>query len=345
MMLAPSRPVLERTDQFRSGRQRGDGTGPFKEWHHFVVHGDDCRILVNFSLNTEEWRTDGRPSARVIVLVHHDEWAGFVSGIAPDEVDIARSGVDARFGASRLSFDGGAYQLDLHLPEHGLQGRIRLEPGTLPFVKNNQPLGSSGRMSWLFVPRLTADGWMRIGDIRFSMRRARAYHDHNWGRFRWGEDFGWQWGSTMPTRGSSPWTIVFARMTDSAHTQARSQGLYVWRDDEPAVMFRDVDVEVRTEGLLRSAPRVVVPGAMRLLRPGSASDIPAEHHISARRGRDALDVRFRPGDYGRIVIPSETDPEGLVVLNEVSGEVSAWGRVGGETIGEVGTGVFEYLWS
>ena len=344
MMLTPTRPVLERTDHFRSQRQRGGESGPFKEWHHFVVHGDDCRILVNFSLNTEAWRLDGRPAARVIVLVHHDEWSGFVTRVEAEDVDIADSGVDARFGPSRLSFDGGAYQLDLRLPEHGLQGRIRLEPKTLPFVKNNQPLGS-GRMSWLFVPRLVADGWLQIDGLRFSMRRARAYHDHNWGRFRWGDDFGWQWGSTMPRQGESPWTIVFARMTDSSHRHARSQGLYVWRDDEPAVMFRDGDLSVTTEGLLRAEPRVVVPGVMRLIRPGSASDIPAEHHISARRGRDALDVRFRPAQYGRIVIPSETDPEGVVVLNEVSGEVSAWGRVAGETIGEVGTGVFEYLWS
>ena len=26
----------------------------------------------------------------------------------------------------------------------------------------------------------------------------RGYHDHNWGRFRWGDDFGWIWGSVLP---------------------------------------------------------------------------------------------------------------------------------------------------
>ena len=336
-------PVLERTDFFRGpGPVTADPT-PYKEWHHFVVHGEGCRILVNFSLCTDASEIGGPPVARVIVLVHQDGWRGHIAHYDLDETELSRAGIHARFGASVLTWREGAYQVDVSLPEQGIVGRIRLEPRSRPFVKNNQPLAPGSRMSWLFVPRLVADGWLMVGGQRFSMRAAAAYHDHNWGRFRWGDDFGWQWGSIMPTSSANPWTIVFARMTDRGHRHARSQGLYVWREDEPVVMFRDANITIETSGPLRQPPGAVIPGVMRLVSAGSASDIPAEHRVTGRRGDDRLELTFRPDDYGRVVIPSETDDEGTVVLNEVSGRVEAHGSVNGEPLRVEGSGVFEYL--
>ena len=72
-----------------------------------------------------------------------------------------------------------------------------------PFVVNNQPIGE-GRMCWLFVPRLRADGWLRIDGQEHRFESELAYHDHNWGRFSWGDDFGWTWGTILPARAGGP---------------------------------------------------------------------------------------------------------------------------------------------
>ena len=43
--------VLARSDFLRAPLLATARPAGFKEWHHFVVHGRDVRLLINFSLN------------------------------------------------------------------------------------------------------------------------------------------------------------------------------------------------------------------------------------------------------------------------------------------------------
>ncbi len=332
--------VLDRTDFFRSALARSRAES-VKEWHHFVVHAPDARVIVNFSLSHGE-APAGRRLGRVIVLVHHHEWAGWIEEVPVADLEVHTQGVSGKFGSSRLTFEEGGYMLELNIPTRGVFGRLRFVPVSKPFLKNNQPLGE-GRMSWLFVPRLETDGWLKTRSARFWMRGAVAYHDHNWGPFRWGDDFGWQWGSSLPNRVDDPWSLVFMRMTDRTHSQARSQCLYVWRDGEPAAMFRDMAVEVTSHGSLRKAPVMTLPGIMRLLSPGTASDVPEKIALDAHRGNDRVKMTIEPTEYARIAIPAEIGPQKVVALHEVSAGVRATGRVGGHHMEMEGSGVFELL--
>ena len=45
------------------------------------------------------------------------------------------------------------------------------------------------------------------------------------------------------------------------------------------------------------------------------------------RGHDEIEMRFEPEEYVRIVVPNEVDPMGVVVLNEISGRITATGHV------------------
>ncbi|MDX1468260.1 MAG: hypothetical protein R3258_02865 [Acidimicrobiia bacterium] len=332
--------VLDRADFFRSGLagRRGNAV---KEWHHFVVHSPDIRLLVNFSLSHGEAPT-GRQLGRVIVLVHHRDWDGWIEEVSVEDLEVSSRGVSGRFGASRLQFDDGGYLVELNLPARGLNGRLRFVPVSKPFLKNNQPLGG-GRMSWLFVPRLAVDGWVKTPSARFWMREAAAYHDHNWGPFRWGDDFGWQWGSALPHHTDEPWSLVFMRMTDRSHSVAQSQCLYVWHGGEPAAMFRDNAVTVTSEGSLGTAPVLTMPGIMSLLTPGTSSDVPKRIRLDARRGQDRVAVTIEPVEYARIAVPAEVGPQKVVALHEVSAAVSAHGVIGGEQMELKGSGVFEFL--
>ena len=333
--------ALAGLDFFRTDPEADPRDG-LKEWQHFVLHGEDARIIINFSLSRAEYPT-GRHVGRIIVLVHHAEWSGTVADIDIDDVDVERGRTtSAQFGDSRIAIEHGVYIVDLHLPQHRIEARLRFEPVSTPFVKNNEPL-ASGRVSWLFVPRLLADGHLSIGPARFSMHRAVAYHDHNWGRFRWGDDFGWQWGTALPMRVDDPWSIVFMRMTDRTHSIVRSQGLYIWHDGRPAVKFRDATIDTALNGLLRAAPQLTLPGVLGLAAPGSASDIPESIQLSARRGDDWVDLVIAPYEFARVAIPAEMGPSNIIELHEVSAHVRATGSVAGNELETEGSGVVEFL--
>jgi hypothetical protein len=330
--------VLGASDFIRGSRRAFGEEQPHKEWHHFVVHDGVIRLIVNFSLMEQ-----GDDSAhRVIALVRGDTWSGTVATFDSTECEMSTGRVAARLGPCRFALVDGAYELTVHLPEIQLHAELRLVPVSTPFVVNNQPLARGARLSWLFVPRLEAHGHVAIGDTNVAVSGAPAYHDHNWGRFRWGDDFGWEWGSVLPRQLADPWTIVCMRMTDRRRRRATRQALYVWHEHEPVALWRDFAMTVHHEGFLRRAPAMTLPAVMRLLRPGSASDVPAVVTIEGG-GRDQLEVRFEPEEYVRIVVPDEVDPMGVVVLNEISGRITATGHVAGRDLDVEARGVFELL--
>jgi hypothetical protein len=325
-----------RAPVFATARPEG-----YKEWHHFVIHGRGWRLLLNFSL-TSETLSGGPPRLvpRMIVLAHDQRWTGVVErfdtepGMSADLTTLDLAG-------NRLTVEPGGYHVVVDLPGHDISGQLHLTPTARPFVAN-QSIGE-GRIYWFFIPRLRADGWFSIGRREHQVVGDVAYHDHNWGRFRWGDDFGWEWGSILPSEPEAPWSFVFTRLTDRRRLQNLSQSLYVCHPDEPSTMFRDTAVQATSSGLLGRAPDCTLPPPMRLLLGGDASDVPASIEITARSSADAVRVEFRPESYSRVALPSEVLLDRSVVLCEASGTARVSGSVGGKELDVSGTGVFELL--
>ena len=183
------------------------------------------------------------------------------------------------------------YRVVIELPDKDIRGELYFASASRPFVVNNQPVGD-GRMSWLFVPRLRAQGWLRIGGREHRIENDLAYHDHNWGRFWWGDDFGWTWGTLLPKGSDDPWSMVFLQMTDRSRLRCLSQALYVWHHDEPAVIFRHAAVRTRSDGVLGRAADCTLPPPMRLLLDGEVPGVPKRIEITATRAADTVHAEF-----------------------------------------------------
>jgi hypothetical protein len=334
--------ALSRSDFLRApllATARSDG---FKEWHHFVVQAPGLQLLVNFSLAVEVLAgRAARLIPRLIVIAHDGRWSGTVERFDPAALHASADLGTLTVGGNRMAVGPNGYRIVLHLPKRRIGGELHLTAGGRPAVilVNNQPV-ANGRLSWLFVPRLRADGVLRLGDRELHFDGAVAYHDHNWGRFRWGGDFGWEWGSVLPTDPADPWSVVFMRKTDRRRHRALSQALYLWRHDEPVAMFRDAAVRVRSSGLLGGGPDCTLPAPMRLVLGGTALDVPALLEVTA--GDDLL-VEFRPGSYARLAQPSETCVDRSAVLAETAGVARIVGTVRGEDVDVVGAAVMELL--
>jgi hypothetical protein len=316
----------------------------FKEWHHFVVHGAGRRLLINFSLTNETSR-DGRHrlAPRVIVISHEKRWTGAIERFDDSELDMSPVLGALTIGSNRMIIRPDGYHVVIDLPGHDISGELDFTSASQPFVVNNQPLGQ-GRMCWLFVPRLRADGWLRIGGHEHRVEGELAYHDHNWGRFWWGDDFGWTWGTILSQTPKNPWSMVFLRMTDRRRLRCLSQALYVWHHDEPAAIFRHAAVQTRSIGRLGRAADCTLPAPMRLLLDGEVSDVPERVEIDATRAGDTVHAEFRPQSYARLAQPSEIDLDRSTVLCETNGTARANGTIDGERIDFVGTGVFEFFY-
>jgi hypothetical protein len=315
----------------------------FKEWHHFVVHGPGWRLLINFSLTNEPSRA-GRLllAPRVIVIAHDQRWIGAIERFDDSELDVSADLAVLAIGDNRMIVRPDGYRVVIDLPGHDIRAELDFTSVSRAFVVNNQPVGA-GRMCWLFVPRLRADGWLHIGGEERRVEHEVAYHDHNWGHFLWGDDFGWTWGTFLSQGSEDPWSLVFLRMTDRRRLRCLSQALYVWRHDDPAAIFRHAALQTRSYGLLGRPADCTLPPPMRLVLGGEVPDVPERVEITATRAGDAVHAEFRPQSYARLARPSEVCLDRSTVLCETNGTARVSGSINGEVIDFVGAGVFEFL--
>lgn len=337
--------LLPRLDYFRRSPARLGGRGGHKEWQYFLVNTGTGHLLINFSLQDDPWAVDPRRAevARLTVLACGEAWEGGMERIPEAEVHVVPGHIDARFGANTLRFERGRYLLAVALPEHALAAELELVPTMRPLLFSNHPLAPGEPLSWVIVPRLEVHGTFTQHGRTRRLEGASAYHDHNWGHFRWGGDFSWEWAHALPPDPSHPWSAVFARMTDRRRTSVRYQSLFLWRSGGILHTFRDRDLRRLHEGRFQPKRRHPVPSEMALLAPGLACDLPARMELVATRGDDSFHLRFDAEELAQVITPSECEPSAVSVLGELSGRVVSRGRIGGEPIELEAPGVYELI--
>jgi len=338
------REALEGSDWLRRSPFLHGGPQGHKEWWHFAAYAPGLDVLVNFSLvdDVRPGAPGGQEFARVTVLVRTDAWDGDVELVEMRRVDAPGGGLSMQFGPHHASFRDGAYHLRVTLGRRPIALDLVLRPEVLPSVAHNIPLDPGPPIHWLVVPRCRAEGTVTLAGVTHTLVNAPAYHDHNWGHFAWGRDFAWEWGFGLPPSQDNPWSMVFVRLSDRAHTLARMQALFLWRGAWQHRVLRGADLTITREGFLRPSRVLKVPRAMALVSPSPVTDVPARLIVEAQGEGDTVRCVFTAHDLAQVVIPNDHNP-GNTLINEVGGAVTVEGTVRGERVFMEGRAVFEFL--
>jgi hypothetical protein len=336
--------LIGHADHFRAGVPAGPFVPPdHKEWHHFCVLGSGVDAVVNLSLSGGTG--PGAQVARVVALARERgcRWHGEVETTLTRDVEARPGDVNLRMGSNTVRFQGGVFLVSVALRDHPFALRLSLRPRTVPLIaRNDVPVGPAW-VNWLVLPRLEATGTIVLGSRVYRLERAPAYHDHNWGRWRWGQDFSWQWGFGLPEDPEDPWAVVFDRTTNRARSTDLERTVALWHHDELHRMLTRVEVDIQPFGLLpRERVGLQIPRVMGLLTPERTTDIPQRLVVNGAAGADRLQLVFEPDDVAQILIPNETDL-GMTVINEAAGRVTLEGRVKNRTVASSGRGIFEFL--
>jgi hypothetical protein len=195
----------------------------------------------------------------------------------------------------------------------------------------------------LFVPRLVARGTVRAAGETIAIDEAPAYHDHNWGHFRWGNDFSWRFLQMCGDGPADEWSAVMWHVMDGSRNHTRSRGLYLRRGWSEEYVFRGHEVAVTCRGLLRPPSLLRVPPVMAIVASGGACDVPSALRLEARGGDGEVELEFQSESVAQLLVPSEVSPLGAVTLNEISGRCRLTGSAGPHAILLEGPGVLEYV--
>jgi hypothetical protein len=343
----PSREMIERAMPIADAwRQAPTGTlgerTAYKEWMHFCVClPGDGHLLVNFNV-TESASAEGVERVpRLIALGCDGVWSGALETFAEHDVRGRAGDLDLRFGRNQIEWKGGAFHLEIEAGT--LAARLRLDPLVLPTVASRVSFGKEHSIQWVVVPRLEATGWVQLGDRRVRLEGASAYHDHNWGHFRWGGDLAWEWGFVNPADARSPFSAVFVRVSDRGGHKTFSQALLLWKGDTLIRAFQDREVRFTLEGAHAGPRPFTLPKIAALLAPGTTTGVPARVVVEARGQGEHVTVEFETSSKARVAIPSDVDPFRLVFLNETCGTARVTGSTAAGSVDFAGPSIMEFV--
>jgi hypothetical protein len=309
----------------------------YKDWLHLNVFDPGTGLvgLCNVSLHGDP--TDPRSRAVGAALVHLPD-LGWVGDLAIRDIASATLGPTA-IGLDQVGLSvhhaSGRVDAAATFPDEGLSVRATGHTDGPPItVELRLPLGS-GWVSWYVVPHLRLTGEVEVLGGRVNLDGAYGYHDHNWGRWHWGDDLGWDWGSFVADDGDVD--VVVARTTDRDHRSLGPATLSV-RVGSRRRRFSDVSIDADGEHVGRTRR---VPGALAALHAQRADPrLPSEVIVTAHDGDEHLEVRFHTQGTAQLVTADPVRP-GASFVHELAGHFTATGYVLGRELRAAGLGVVE----
>ncbi|MGH7506285.1 MAG: hypothetical protein ACRELX_11565 [Longimicrobiales bacterium] len=312
----------------------------YKDWLHVNVFDHDSGCIGIFNASLHGSPRDARARAIGTALVHSPAagWVGNVEVAAIAQANIGSTSIGLEHVA--VATDGpGAVLASAVLPFAGLEAGFTASARSRPIdIEHPLPFGA-GWISWYVLPRLAVTGGMVVDSQRLDLSGATAYHDHNWGRWHWGDDIGWEWGACAARDPET--TFVVSRATDRAHSTSTGALLIAELAGERR-SFPDANVRIRLDG--RFGGRLLrLPGALAALHQDRiAPALPDRILVRADDGIDGVEIEIRVRAAAQLIA---ADPvrRGYGFLHEMVGTFTASHRIGGRMGGAHGLAVFEYV--
>lgn len=345
-MAASAAELVERIEALRIPAQPQAAAHDWKDWYHVVLlhPASGWRVIANLNL------AGGGPDAQLqwTLVVHRP---GGDSGVSLHGASRSQpwhagmvtarplhiAGDEAVFG-----FDGECITLRIAPRDLDLQLSLHAAPAATPLlVTDGAPFGS-GFIGWGLLARMRAEGQIAvcgetapIGDAWF------CYHDHNFGRFRWGEDFGWEWLVAHITCEGEAVTVVVDWRCDRAHASGGLPYLFVLAGGALRKVFLGPAMRLRWSwnDAAQLPPRL--PGAMATRLADRPVRTPRAITLDAADERDRIALTVAVDAYLEIVAPDNRG-SAFARIGESSGAAALELRLGGRRLEGRGLAYAEY---
>ena len=304
----------------------------YKEWQHFNVFDRRAHLfaLLNFAVSGNPFDPKTGMCARIAVTRHRG--GEIIGGIEPETVErLHFSYLKPGIGLPGVSvtFRDNVYRVVCVMEGVRIRADLAFTIAAVPLTTLTKPFGS-GFLGWTVFPRMTVNGTIAVSNRTYRIRNAAGYHDHDWGRFYWGEPVGWNWGIFMEGR-SSGVTLVFDQATSGLGTRPEQSELLVYQGQTLAMEFANDDLSVEFDDEFRDQP-LVFPGVMRLTHHRASAPVPKRVKLTGKtNGGGKLQVIFVPEVVVQLIAPNHLGA-GETLLNQVFGRIDIRNSIRGITI-------------
>jgi hypothetical protein len=311
----------------------------WKEWYHFVlIHpATATRVLGNLSLSGVPER--GQVIVTLLVArsgatagaLERDRTFGFCADYEWRPGMVERGPVRIVGPEFHCRLEGGSSRFAARDRRQPIRLEIEGQARTTPLVIPEFTPFGSGFIGWGLVPRVEVRGVLEMDRERIAIGPDwYCYQDHNYGRFRWGEDIGWIWFVTrLHSPGGEPLTLVLHRGNNRHQTECGSPYLFVYLGDRMRKVFLGAGVRLEWRWTRDRRLPTRLPGAMASLFAGRTVRLPECLAVEAADEVDSISLDLEVGSLTEFVLADNRDRQ-YTFIEEMTGVARATSRIGGE---------------
>lgn len=348
---------LHERDSFHPPKKgQKDKASNYNEWHYMnivdssqdlaislilIVEGDPNDAKNSYSLDTIAYNT--ADESRLILDIHGIDKSSF--GSESPDVSIAKSSIE---------FKGNHYEVNTESADGSTTFNAHIFPtidhdGTYTVPVGERVGNEKGYMTWF----LSAPGMRTYGNLTinkgtpnekvFKLIDAKAYHDHNWGYWKWKNDMGWDWGqvSELPLNDHDKilceevagmddcnrYAMSIFNYTNSDDTVSRNRIIRLWQNGTKIQQF-EAD-EVKVENVKTTTSQCL-----------KDNHFPAVTTIKTKGKDGMIDASFYIERYSPLFLPT---PRGFRIIWELNGFYEVEAEKNGEKMSFKTDGVMEYF--
>lgn len=353
-------PLLSRVEGLRIPLDDIDSPIDWKDWYHYILIDPETqiRVLVNVSLMGRP--EQGELQTTIMVSLPTSDAPQPLLQAIPTNVPVATFGVafsqpwtvdtvqrhPLRIQGKTVSL---TIQDDVCLVE-AADRRSQLSvqflgqaKATPLFVTDDSPFGS-GFIGWGLIPGLRVSGELSVCQQTFTIdQNWFCYHDHNFGRFRWGEDIGWEWFVAFLTdKNGRTFTLVLDKRTNKDHTITGLPYIFIYEGPNLVKTLLGDGLSIDWQWTPRPVKPLRLPGIMASFFSEQALKMPQRLDITATDDQAHLTLSIDFDAAAELIIP-DNQARQYSFIEEVTGPVQMTLSLQGDTIEATGVIYAEYV--
>ena len=347
---------LARVEQLRIPLNDSRSPIDWKDWYHYILFDlkTGLRVLVNMTAIGRPGQGEIQTSflitvpSEIVQLENLPETAFASFGTAfsqewnPEKV--SQEPLLWQGKGIQLQVNGTQTLVDVRDGRSQLSIQFEAEAIANPLlVTENSPFGN-GFIGWGLLPGLQATGQLSIcGQSLPISTNWFCYHDRNFGRFRWGEDIGWEWFVTHAIcEDGTPIVLVLDKRTNKDHSEPGFPYMFIYVRNQLRKVFLGATLNIKWHASELSTIPPRLPGIMALLFSDRKLHIPKALQVTAADERDQITIELSFESIVELVVPDNQERQ-YTFIEEVTGSAMVNLKLGEQILQAKGLVYAEYV--
>lgn len=306
----------------------------WKDWYHFVLINQKTgmRLLVNITMMGRPDRGEiqvtlifNLPSEQITEEIRPDSLlATFCTAFSLEwKQDMVRQlPLCVRGDNVYLEINGKHSVIEIRDQRAQLLINFQGEADAMPLLVTEASSFGSGFIGWGLIPGFQVTGELSIGGQSFSIdRNFFCYHDRNFGRFRWGEDIGWEWLVAIATcEDGRQITLILDRRTNKDHLLGGLPYIFIYIGKEVSKIFLGASISINWEWSNSPEFPLRLPGIMASLFCDRSLRMPQTLQIEAADEQDRLLINIDFDGVAELIVPDNQGRQ-YTFIEELTGSV------------------------